>query len=189
MSRRPCRTAKSLIGAIDWANDLAGKTVIHFSGATRVEGVAAFHPLYSFPPHAVESATLENVAFACPKGGPAFEDVFPGAPNPHFEIADEDRARYHALAVLSGNFAAYLWNETAQEIASLSGLPPEDIMAGYLRSVIDRFVEAPEGSLTGPVARKDEETVATNLEALGYNPKLKELYQAFLNAAWPDYPC
>lgn len=171
-----------------WIGDLGGKIAIHFSGAARVEGVAAFHPLYSFPPQKVQPAKLEKIAFACPKCGPAFADVFPGAPNPHFEIADADRARYHALAVLSGNFAAYLWNETSKELAQFTGLDPEVVMGGYLASIIDRFLESPSASLTGPVARRDANTVAANLDALSAQPNLKRLYEAFVNEAWSDYP-
>ncbi len=171
-----------------WTPNLSKKVVIHFSGAARIDDVFPFHPLYSFPPAEVEPATMQQITFACPERGPAFGEVFPGATNPNFKIADEDRARYHALAVLSGNFAAYLWNETANEISAFSGLKPEAVMGGYLSSIIDRFLESPKASLTGPVARRDAETVEANLDALAATPKLKNLYKAFLNAAWPDYP-
>ena len=171
-----------------WEDELRGATVIHFSGAAGVPGVAAFHPLYSFPPRRLSFATMQTMTFACPKGGPAFSDVFPGAPNPHFEIADADRARYHALAVLSGNFSAFLWNETMKELAQFPGLDAEAAMRSYLASINERFVEAPTASLTGPVARKDVKTVDANLDALSENPKMKQLYEAFLKAAWPDYP-
>ena len=171
-----------------WADAIGDKTVIHFSGAARIEGAYAFHPLYSFPPGAVSDDVMKTIAFACPDNGPAFNDVFPDAPNPNFQIADEDRARYHAFAVLSGNFAAYLWNETAKELAQFSGLAPETIMSGYLTSVVDRFLESPTDSLTGPVARRDVKTVEANLDALGASPKLQRLYRAFIDAAWPDYP-
>ena len=171
-----------------WRDAIGDKTAIHFSGATRVAGMCAFHPLYSFPPGAVDVDVMRTIAFACPKDGPAFKGVFPDAPNPNFQISDEDRARYHAFAVLSGNFAAYLWNETANELAQFSGLAPETIMGGYLTSVVDRFLESPTDSLTGPVARRDAKTVEANLSALGASPKLQRLYRAFIDAAWPEYP-
>jgi len=171
-----------------WAADIDGKIAIHFSGAADIDGMFAFHPLYSFPPHDVDSLLLKTVAFACPRGGPSFQEVFPGATNPHFEIHAHERARYHALAVLSGNFAAHLWNATAPAITKQSGLEPEAILGPYLQSVVDRFMESPKGSLTGPVARKDKDTVAANLKALETAPELKTLYDAFLRAAWPDYP-
>lgn len=170
-----------------WAADIAAKPAIHFSGAAEIDGMHAFHPLYSFPPHSVDPVILETVAFACPRGGPSFRELFPGAPNPHFEIHASERARYHTLAVLSGNFAAHLWNATAPAMTKQSGLEPIAILGPYLQSVVDRFLESPEGSLTGPVARKDKETVAANLEALESAPELKALYEAFLRAAWPDY--
>lgn len=171
-----------------WADAIRHKTAIHFSGAARVAGMFAFHPLYSFPPGEIDTAVMKTIAFACPKDGPQFTDVFPDAPNPNFQIAEEDRARYHALAVLSGNFTAYLWNETAKELAQFSGLAPETIMGGYLASVVDRFLESPTDSLTGPVARRDIQTVEANLAALANAPRLQQLYRTFIDAAWPDYP-
>ena len=130
---------------------------------------------------------MKSIAFACPEDGPAFEDVFPGAPNPHFNIATKDRARYHALAALSGNFASFLWNETAKEFAALGDIPPETVLKSYFNGLVDRFAESPEASMTGPVLRKDSVTVERNLAALADTPKLKQLYEAFLAAAWPDY--
>ena len=171
----------------EWRGAVAGEIAIHFSGAINVDGMHGFHPLYSFPPTPLPPETMKEIAFACPESGPAFADVFPGAPNPHFSIAAEDRARYHALAVLSGNFASFLWNETAKEFAALADIPPETILKSYFDSLVDRFVENPEASMTGPVLRKDKLTVEKNLAALGDSPRLKQLYEAFLNAAWPDF--
>lgn len=171
-----------------WAEIVAGKTVIHFSGALTIDGMNSFHPLYSFPKTTLPVVKMEKIAFACPVDGPNFNVVFPNAPNPHFEISDHDRARYHALAVLTGNLASYIWNEAAQELSNLTNEPPEKIFESYLRGVIDRFVESPTSSLTGPIARKDVLTVEKNLDGLSGNPNLKKLYDAFLTTAWPEYP-
>ena len=170
-----------------WRSALGDKTTIHFSGAVNVDGVSGFHPLCSFPNSKVAAEDMARIAFACPQDGPSFSDVFEGAPNPHFKIADKDRARYHALAVLSGNLASYLWNETAKEIAGFAGMAPEKIMSSYLGSIVDGFVDNPTASLTGPVARRDAKTVAANLASLKGDPKLHALYLAFLAAAWPEY--
>lgn len=112
--------------------------------------------------------------------------ILPGAENPEFVIADQDRAYYHALAVLSGNFAAHMWNETAKRFASRFDVAPETVIASYLSGVVDRFVENPKNSMTGPIARRDQETVRANLEALADDPQLYALYRAFLKSAWPD---
>ncbi len=171
----------------EWRDEIRAKTAVHFSGAVSIDGMVGFHPLYSFPKSLLSVGAMEQIAFACPSGGASFGDVFPRAPNPHFEIADGDRARYHALAVLSGNLASYLWNETAKELAVYTGMPPEKIMASYLGSILEGFVENPTSSLTGPIARHDNATVDKNLASLTGDPKLKGLYEAFLAAAWPDY--
>ncbi len=170
-----------------WRDLLAEKTAIHFSGAAAVEGMYGYHPLYSFPATLVDAAAMEKIAFACPAAGPSFQDVFPGASNPSFVIADADRAFYHALAVLSGNLPAFTWNQTAPSFEQLSERAARDIMGVYLQSLVDRFLESPADSLTGPVARRDETTVAANLEALEKAPALRRLYEAFLDAAWPDF--
>lgn len=171
----------------EWRRVVGGRPAIHFSGAVDVEGMHAFHPLYSFPKSVVDHEVMKGVVFAAPLDGPAFQDIFPGAANPHFEIANEERALYHALAVLSGNLVGYIWNETAKEFAACSGLPPEQALGNYLQSVLERFFENPQASFTGPVARRDRSAVRANLAALSGNRKLKRLYRAFLDAAWPEY--
>ena len=171
----------------EWQDEIGGKTAVHFSGAVSIDGGFGFHPLYSFPASPLSIEAMKEMAFACPLNGPRFAEIFPKAPNPHFEIADKDRARYHALAVLSGNLASFVWNETAKEIAGFTGMAPEKIMASYLGSILDGFVENPTSSLTGPIARHDKITVEKNLASLKGDPKLKRLYEAFLAAAWPDF--
>jgi len=171
----------------EWRAVVGVKTAIHFSGAVTIDGVYGFHPLYSFPKSVLPIETMQGIAFACPLGGPSFGDVFPIAPNPNFEIADCDRARYHALAVLSGNLVGYIWNETAKEFAEFSDMPSEILLENYLTSIVERFAENPTASITGPIARHDEVTVKENLSALAGNAKLKGLYVAFLAAAWPEF--
>lgn len=164
-----------------------GKVAIHFSGAARIDGVYGFHPLYSFPRSVLSSKQMSEIAFAREPSAPPFKEVFPGASNACFEIGDEDRARYHALAVLAGNLPAFVWNEMAKEFAALTGMPAEKVLGAYLNSVVDRFIESPEDSMTGPVARRDKTTVLKNLSALEDTPKLKALYDAFVRLAWPGF--
>lgn len=170
-----------------WRATLAGRQAIHFSGALSIHGLRSYHPLYSFPRTELAPMTMRSIAFIRQEGAPPFSEIVPGATNPDFVIADKDRAYYHALAVLSGNFAAFVWNETAKGFAARLQIPPEAMLASYFSGLVDRFRESPFDSLTGPVARRDRSTVERNLEALAAEPKLAELYRAFLGAAWPDY--
>ena len=167
--------------------ELEGKLAIHFSGALLVEGLYSYHPLVSFPRTPLAPEMMDRIVFARQDGAPPFGEAFPGAPNPSFAVADADRAYYHALAVLSGNFAAYLWNETAKGLAGRLGLNPADVLAPYLEGIVARFAESPYDSLTGPVARRDRASIDANLSALTGEPRLERLYRAFLDSAWPDY--
>ena len=169
-----------------WADTIGKRPAVHFSGAVSVDGMHAYHPLYSFPPSVLPADVFPKIGFACPEDGPAFTDIFPGAPNPTFSLGDDARAHYHALAVLSGNFAAHLWNETAAAFASAYDAAPADILSTYFESIVDRFRENPLSSLTGPVARGDRISVEANVAALADDPKLSALYKAFLASAWPE---
>lgn len=168
------------------APGLSGRVAIHFSGALRVEGLWSYHPLYSFPRSALTPARMAEIAFAREETAPSFGEILPGAANPEFVVRDADRARYHALAVLSGNFAAHLWNLAARDFSDRLDAPPE-LLAGYFRSLIERFAESPFDSLTGPAARRDRASVEANLAALSDRPDLQALYRAFLASAWPDF--
>lgn len=170
-----------------WQGALQGKRAVHFSGARVIAGLPGYHPLYSFPSAPLAPLEFGRIAIAREPGAAAFAAILPGANNPEFIVRDEDRAFYHALAVVSGNFAAHLWNETATAFAARLGPDAGAIMSAYFGSVVARFGEAPLSSLTGPVARRDAATVRANLEALAGEPRLLALYRAFLASAWPDW--
>lgn len=172
----------------DWAGDTGERRAIHFSGARVVKGMTGYHPLYSFPRAALEPVAMGSIAIAREEGAPPFADMVPGATNPEFVIKAADRALYHALAVVSGNFAAHLWNATAEAFARRFHIAPETVLSPYFASLVDRFAEAPLDSLTGPVARRDARTVELNLDALREDPQLQSLYRAFLASAWPEFP-
>lgn len=171
----------------DWKSEIATKRAIHFSGALTIAGITGYHPLYSFPRRVLPREVLHAIAFARAPDAPPLAAIFPGAMNPDFVVVNEKRALYHALAVLSGNFAAALWNETAMVAQAQLGLPAGAILAPYLAGVVDRFAEAPMNSLTGPVARRDRQTVEANLKALDGEPRLQAAYRAFLALSWPDF--
>lgn len=171
----------------EWGAEIAARPAIHFSGALSIAGVCGYHPLYSFPKRPLPPSVMASVAIAREAGAPLFSAIFKGAMNPEFEVKPEDRAYYHALAVLSGNLTAYLWNEAAKAMAARLQIDPEAAMGTYLAGLVDRFRESPFDSMTGPVARKDAATVRANLAALAGEPALLGLYQAFLKSAWPAF--
>lgn len=171
-----------------WKEVIGGRPAIHFSGTAKVAGMTAYHPLYSFSGRPVEMSVMRTIVFARERGSLPLRALIPALGNPEIEIDAADRAYYHALAVLSGNFPAFLWNVAAARYRERFPDLPPDALATYFSGLVDRFREQPESSYTGPVARRDKGTVAANLEALKGDPKLDALYGAFLAGAWPEWP-
>jgi hypothetical protein len=171
-----------------WKETIGARPAVHFSGTARVPGMIAYHPLYSFSGAEVQPAVMRTIIIARERGDPPFSSHIPTLPNPEIEIAAQDRARYHALAVLAGNFPAFVWNMTAAAYREQFPELPADALATYFTGLVDRFREDPVNSFTGPVARRDAGTVQANLAALKHAPKLEALYLAFLASAWPEWP-
>lgn len=153
---------------------------VHFSGTRRVPGVAGCHPLGSFGPVLLPESVYRSIHFVTDPDGPGFAELFPDLENPHSEIPAGARVRYHAAAVLSGNFTAMLWRRAARTFEEL-GLP-ESAWTTYLETVAHNVRADVEASVTGPVVRGDAGTIAAHLEELGADP-WADVYRAFLETA------
>jgi predicted short-subunit dehydrogenase-like oxidoreductase (DUF2520 family) len=93
-----------------------------------------------------------------------------------FEVADADRTRYHAAAVIGGNFLVTL-HEVAARLLTEVGAPPEAIVPLMRRTIENGF------ELTGPIARGDWTTVDAHLAELEtHDADLVPLYRALLAA-------
>ena len=149
----------------------------HTSGATRLSaldgaGAAAFglHPLQTIAGRdadlrgcgcATAGTTPEAAAFARRLAlDLGMEPV---------EIADGDRAAYHAAASIASNFLLTL-EAAAESVAAGAGLDPaaaRRLLGPLVRTTVDNWLAlGPEGALTGPVARGDEPTVAAQRAAV-----------------------
>lgn len=170
-----------------WRRGFNDKPIIHFSGALIIPDAWSFHPLYSFPAAPSPPEVTARIALARQDRSPKFSDIVRGAANPEFVIPDADRAFYHALAVLTGNFPAFIWNRATEGFSTRLGLDPAAVLRPYFESIVDRFSEAPSRSMTGPIARRDPASARANLDALRGEPVLHAAYQAFLDLAWPEF--
>jgi predicted short-subunit dehydrogenase-like oxidoreductase (DUF2520 family) len=93
-----------------------------------------------------------------------------------FEVADADRALYHAAAVIGGNSLVTL-HEVASRLLDQVGAPPEAIVPLMTRTIENGF------DLTGPIARGDWTTVEAHLAVLEERaPDLVPLYRALAEA-------
>jgi predicted short-subunit dehydrogenase-like oxidoreductase (DUF2520 family) len=154
------------------------KQLIHCSGAQSFPGVAGVHPLMTFAESLYDLQTYQSVPFLL-ETGLSFDELFPGFPNPHFAIDVEDKARYHAMCVMAGNFSQILWKGVSDRFGQQFDLPAEALHP-YLKQLAANFIQAPGTALTGPLARNDMQTIERNLNALAGDP-MQGLYHAFID--------
>jgi predicted short-subunit dehydrogenase-like oxidoreductase (DUF2520 family) len=156
---------------------LHAKKLIHCSGSLSVPGVAGAHPLMTFTDSLYELDTYQKVPFVV-EAGQTFTQLFPALPNPHFMINTQDKARYHAMCVMAGNFSQLMWKGISDRFEQQFELPATTLHP-YLKQVAENFTQKPESALTGPLTRNDGQTITRNLNSLDGDP-LQDLYTAFV---------
>jgi predicted short-subunit dehydrogenase-like oxidoreductase (DUF2520 family) len=107
-------------------------------------------------------------------------------------IAPEDRAAYHAAASIASNFLVTL-QAAAERLAATAGAD-RDLFVPLVRATVENWAAlGPERALTGPVARRDEATVARQRAAVAERvPEMLDLFDALVAAtrelARPEVP-
>lgn len=158
------------------------KTLVHFSGAMQVPGVFAAHPIMTFGPQLEDSAWYRKIPFVIDAGAD-FSTILPHFPNPHWSIAPDQRAYYHAMCSLAANFSYLLWHQIGNEFEKTLGLP-RSLTSALLHQVVDNSAENRTGGFTGPVARQDWQVVCEHLGALNRErPVLLAAYRDYLALA------
>ncbi len=98
------------------------------------------------------------------------------------EIADADRAAYHAAASIASNFLVTL-EGVAERLAQSAGLDREPLVQLVDATVANWARLGAERALTGPIARGDDETVARQRSAIADRlPDELELFDALAAA-------
>jgi len=167
-----------------------GALVGHCSGATRLD-VLAPHERFSL--HPLMTVTAQDDAQRFAGAGAAIAGSTPRALDfaralaaalgmRPFEVADGDRAAYHAAASIASNFLITL--EAAAERLAVGAGAGRDALAPLVRATVENWVRlGPERALTGPVARGDEQTVAAQREAISDRaPELLTMFDALVDA-------
>ena len=161
-------------------HDLTKKNTVHFSGALSIKGTTSTHPLMTFSNQLYELDFYCKIPFILDQGGSTFPQIFPELVNPHFYIATEQKAYYHSLCVMAGNFTALLWKKLFYEFDKQLSIPHEAALP-YLQAVMGNLQTNPQQALTGPLVRKDWATVDKNLCALSADSFLP-VYLGFLKS-------
>ncbi|MDQ7876353.1 DUF2520 domain-containing protein [Microbacterium sp. QXD-8] len=164
-----------------------GPLVGHFSGASTL-GPLAPHEAFSIHPLTTVAggdASFDGVPAAVAGSTPraltaarALADALGMAP---FEVADADRAAYHAAASIASNFLVTLeW--FAEDLAATAGVPRE-AFAPLVRATVENWQSDGAAALTGPISRGDDETVARQRVAVQERlPQRAELFDALVAA-------
>jgi predicted short-subunit dehydrogenase-like oxidoreductase (DUF2520 family) len=167
-----------------------GALVGHCSGATVLDVLApherfSVHPLMTVPaaaPSNVLAGAGAAVAGSTPRAlalATALAELLAMQP---IEIAEADRAAYHAAACIASNFLVTL-EAAAERVGATAGLSPE-LLVALVRATVENWASlGPQRALTGPVARGDEATVERQRAALAQRtPELLELFDACVDA-------
>ena len=170
------------------AHVLPGPLVGHCSGAT---GLGALTPHEAFSLHPLMTVTAEGADFA--GAGAAIAGTTPRALGlaaelaralgmRPVEVAEADRAAYHAAASIASNFLVTL-EAAAERVAGAAGVEREQLVP-LVRATVENWARlGPERALTGPVARGDEATVARQRAAVeDVAPDLVPLFDELVSA-------
>lgn len=153
-----------------------GVPALHCSGALPAEVLrphapaGCMHPLMTFPGPEVAIPSLEGVPAAVSGDPPALKRARAVAEELGMQPfpAPENRALYHAAAVIAGNFATVLLADGARALAA-AGVD-EGAAAGMLAPLamasIAQAAPDPAAALTGPAVRGDVATLARHRRAL-----------------------
>jgi predicted short-subunit dehydrogenase-like oxidoreductase (DUF2520 family) len=198
-----------LIGVVDTAipgvtEDLApalspGSMVVHFAGAVGIAPLervaltgafaAALHPVQSVPDPTTGVERLPGSAWGVtcepsvrPRARDLVEKDLGGTP---VDVAEDDRALWHAAAVMTSNGIAALMSTGTALLAGLDVSNPEEVLgplaAGTVANV--RALGRAGDAFTGPVVRGDRATVEGHLAALAARfPELLDEYTLIARA-------
>ena len=165
-----------------------GRLVGHFSGATTLEPLAphealSIHPLMTVTGDRADfDGVPAAVAGSTPRALEAAQVLARALGMTPFEVADSDRAAYHAAASIASNFLVAL-EGFAEELAETAGVP-RDALAPLVRATVENWrAQGAASALTGPIARGDEDTVARQRAAVAERmPQRLALFDALADA-------
>ena len=160
--------------------------VAHLAGSLGLDALgnhlrpAAMHPLAALPDPQIGARRLRSGCWFAVAGDPLVYEVVDDLGGKAFEVADTDRAAYHAAAVVASNHLVALLGQ-AERIGATAGVP----LAAFLdlvRSTVDNVAElGPAAALTGPASRGDEATIQRHLEAI--EPAERAAYETLAQEA------
>jgi len=165
-------------------NIARGPLVGHVSGATTLAPLAP-HEAFSLHPLMTVPATFEEAGAAIAGTTDRALDTARALAEAlgmrTFEVADEDRAAYHAAASMAANYLVAL-EDAAERLLATTGASRE-LLVPLVRATVENWARDGARALTGPIARGDEQTVERQRAAVEERaPELLDLFDALANS-------
>lgn len=152
--------------------------LIHCSGSLASQLAYGAHPLSSFTRELFEVSEYKEITFVVDEHAPAFSELLPGLPNKHMRLPVSQKAKYHAMCVLSGNFSCMLWQKFFATLEQEFAIPAE-CGQHYLKRITQNLLSDYQNALTGPLVRNDIKTIEKNINALKDDP-FQKIYKSFV---------
>jgi predicted short-subunit dehydrogenase-like oxidoreductase (DUF2520 family) len=141
--------------------------------------VGALHPLQSLPSVSIGLERLPG-SWAAIAGDAQVTELAEALELRPFTVADDQRARYHATAVVASNHLVALLGQV-ERLAAAADVPFAAFAPLAEASLANVFGLGARAALTGPVARGDLATVADHLRELP--PSERDAYRALAREA------
>ncbi len=135
--------------------------------------VGALHPLQLFPSASMGIERMRG-SWAAVAGDPQVVELARALGMRPFELAEADRAQYHAAAAVASNHLVALLGQV-ERLTAACGVPFDAFAPLVRSSVADAFALGPARALTGPVSRGDLATVEKHLATL--DPGERDAYR------------
>lgn len=175
------------------AKDLPIGAAAHVSGLTPVSAldplrraglaVGSFHPLQTLPNPTAGAARLAGAHIAITAEPPlraTLETLASDLGATPFPLTDEAKPLYHAAAASAANFPLVAL-AMAEDAFAEAGVPWEAARPLVEAVVANAFDLGPRAALTGPVARGDVDTVASQLRAMdAHLPQWRSSFARFV---------
>ncbi|MDE3085853.1 MAG: pantoate--beta-alanine ligase [Acidobacteriota bacterium] len=176
-----CTPDRALAEVAASVRPAAGTVVAHLSGASGL-GVlaphprrASLHPLAPIPSAEVGRVRLRSGVTFAVAGDPVARELVALLGGRAVEVDDAERTAYHAAACVASNHLVALMGQV-ERIAASTGLGLDPFL-GLARSALADVADlGPARALTGPAARRDEETLDRHRAVVG--PEERPLYDA-----------
>ena len=157
-----------------------GKIWVHFSGALHIPDMLSAHPLMSFSDNLYPLRVYQQLLWVVEEPH-ALQDVLPGLHNPSISLSAEKKSLYHSACVMVGNLPIFWMNEGLQLFQELQ-IPKQSALQ-FVERAYENWKNSPATALTGPLARKDRETLQKHLVALKNHPQektIRSLYESVM---------